>query len=85
MTTASGIRVFDSVTLPPMLRCTDVCSGAACLQPPDQQQLRKDGAALEDARKLAELRIENDDVLALCFKLEGGLTGFKVHMGVILL
>ena len=27
---------------------------------------------LEDGKKLAELRVENDDVLALCLAAEGG-------------
>ena len=41
-------------------------------QPPERQQLHKGGAVLEDGKKLSELRVENDDVLALCLALEGG-------------
>lgn len=47
----------------------------AALQPPGKQQLLKDGAALEDARKLADLKIENDDTLAMCFQQSGGPPG----------
>jgi hypothetical protein len=40
-------------------------------QPPENQMLYKDEAPLEDARRLAELHIENDDILALTFLQEG--------------
>ena len=40
-------------------------------QPPEKQQLYKDGALLEDSRSLAELRIETDDILALALKQPG--------------
>eukprot|EP00198_Chlamydomonas_reinhardtii_P004821 XP_001694157.1 predicted protein [Chlamydomonas reinhardtii] len=36
-------------------------------QPPESQQLFKGQAVLEDARKLIDLKVENDDVLALCY------------------
>ncbi|KAG2483485.1 hypothetical protein HYH03_017667 [Edaphochlamys debaryana] len=36
-------------------------------QPPESQQLWKGQAVLEDARKLMDLKVENDDVLALCY------------------
>jgi hypothetical protein len=41
------------------------------LQPPENQRLYKDEVPLEDARRLAELHIENDDILALTFLKEG--------------
>lgn len=41
------------------------------LQPQDQQQLYKNGTVLEDVKSLAELKIENDDVLALTYRKEG--------------
>eukprot|EP00891_Asterochloris_glomerata_P003937 jgi/Astpho2/3937/e_gw1.00063.222.1_t len=40
-------------------------------QPLESQRLYKDGTLLEDARKLADLKIENDDVLALTFNVGG--------------
>ncbi|GLC45563.1 hypothetical protein PLESTB_001206600 [Pleodorina starrii] len=36
-------------------------------QPPESQQLYKGQTVLEDARKLLDLKVENDDVLALCY------------------
>lgn len=41
-------------------------------QDPASLQLQKDGVVLEDAKKLADLRIDNDDVIAMCYKTEGG-------------
>lgn len=42
-------------------------------QPPENQQLwSKGGVQLEDAKKLADLKIENDDIIALCFAQEDG-------------
>lgn len=41
------------------------------LQPPESQNLFKDGAPLEDAKKLVEYKIENDDALAVVFALPG--------------
>lgn len=41
------------------------------VQPPESQMLYKDEAPLEDARRLAELHVENDDILALTFLQEG--------------
>jgi len=38
---------------------------------PEEQRLLKDDTPLEDAKSLAEYRIENDDVLALTYKLPG--------------
>lgn len=43
-----------------------------CLQPADQLQLWKEEVVLEDAKKLAELKVENDDVVALCYQTAGG-------------
>lgn len=40
-------------------------------QPSDQQRLYKDSVLLEDEKSLADLRVENDDVLALTYKREG--------------
>mmetsp|Transcript_9929 Transcript_9929/g.24838 ORF Transcript_9929/g.24838 Transcript_9929/m.24838 type:complete len:94 (+) Transcript_9929:109-390(+) len=34
-------------------------------QPPESQQLFKNNALLEDAKRLADLKIENDDIIAL--------------------
>lgn len=45
-------------------------------QPPEAQMLYKDGAGLEDARRLAEYRIENDDVLGLALALPGACMAF---------
>ena len=39
---------------------------------PDEQCLLKDDTGLEDAKSLAEYRIENEDVLALTYKLDDG-------------
>mmetsp|Transcript_9000 Transcript_9000/g.16763 ORF Transcript_9000/g.16763 Transcript_9000/m.16763 type:complete len:107 (+) Transcript_9000:462-782(+) len=39
---------------------------------PEEQRLLKDDTPLEDAKSLAEYRIENDDVLALTYKLPDG-------------
>ncbi|GBF89426.1 hypothetical protein Rsub_01998 [Raphidocelis subcapitata] len=44
-------------------------------QDPSALQLQKDGVVLEDARKLADLKVENDDVVAMCYKQEDG--GFE--------
>lgn len=41
-------------------------------QMPEEQRLLKDDTPLEDAKSLAEYRIENDDVLALTYKLPDG-------------
>lgn len=44
----------------------------ALLQPPEKQQLLKDDVVLEDAKKLSDLKVENEDTLALTFQQEGG-------------
>lgn len=41
------------------------------LQPPEKQQLHKDDVVLEDAKKLSDLKVENEDTLALTFQQEG--------------
>mmetsp|Transcript_30945 Transcript_30945/g.63853 ORF Transcript_30945/g.63853 Transcript_30945/m.63853 type:complete len:95 (+) Transcript_30945:64-348(+) len=41
-------------------------------QPPEKQQLLKDTTVLEDAKKLADLKVENDDVLAVTFMQDDG-------------
>lgn len=41
-------------------------------QPADQQRLHKDGASLDDSKRLTDLKIENDDVVALTYLLEDG-------------
>jgi hypothetical protein len=40
-------------------------------QPPDKQALFKGTLVLEDAKKLSDMRVENDDVLALTFLQDG--------------
>ena len=40
-------------------------------QPSEDQRLYKEGALLEDARSLAELKVENDDELAVAYRGEG--------------
>jgi len=40
-------------------------------QPPDQLQLWKEEFLLEDAKKLADLKVENDEVLAMCYATAG--------------
>lgn len=55
----SSLTCFMSTHVPP-------------LQPPDQLQLWKEEVVLEDAKKLADLKVENDDVLTLCHALPGG-------------
>ena len=44
---------------------------ALSLQPLELQRLYKDGTLLQDARKLADLKIENDDILALTYNVGG--------------
>jgi hypothetical protein len=41
------------------------------LQPPDQLQLWKEEVVLEDAKKLADLKVENDDVVVMCYANSG--------------
>ena len=41
---------------------------------PAALQLVKDGAVLEDARRLSDLRVDNDDVVAMCYRREGALS-----------
>lgn len=47
------------------------------MQPPECQQLSKQKgnsrtwSILEDARRLEELEVKNDDVVALCYSLDG--------------
>ncbi len=41
-------------------------------QPPENLQLRKlDNHVLDDAKKLADLKVENDEVIAVCYALAG--------------
>jgi hypothetical protein len=54
-----------------------VCN-VLCLQSPDKLQLLKETREasgqyqpLDDAKKLAELKVENDDVVALAYLKEG--------------
>lgn len=47
-----------------------------CLQPPDKVQLHKQSGngsyeQLEDSKKLADLKVENDDIVAMCYMQEG--------------
>ena len=41
------------------------------LQPAEDLRLYKEGAALEEGKTLAELRMQNDDELAVAFRLDG--------------
>ncbi|KAG1678871.1 hypothetical protein FOA52_003539 [Chlamydomonas sp. UWO 241] len=55
-------------------------------QPPEKQQLLKGTTVLEDAKKLADLKIENDDVLAVTFMTPSGweevdITTYDATMG----
>ena len=43
------------------------------MQPPEKQQLFKSTQLLEDAKKLAEVKVENDDILAMVFQRDGEL------------
>lgn len=43
----------------------------AAIQAPETQRLYLGKSMLEDARQLAELKVENDDVLALTYQLTG--------------
>lgn len=43
----------------------------SCAQAPEKQQLHKGAVLLEDAKRLADLKVENDDVLAVSFMQEG--------------
>ena len=45
--------------------------GAMAAQPPEKQQLFKQNTLLEDAKKLADLKVENDDILAVTFMQDG--------------
>lgn len=42
------------------------------VQPPDQLQLWKEEVVLEDAKKLADLKVENDDIVVMCYQDAGG-------------
>jgi hypothetical protein len=42
------------------------------LQPPDKVQLCKGSSPLEDAKRLSDLKIENDDIIGMCFVQPGG-------------
>ena len=44
------------------------------MQGPDTQRLYLGKTMLEDARQLADLKVENDDVLALTYQQSGGYT-----------
>lgn len=41
-------------------------------QSPESQQLFKNGTLMEDAKKLSDLKVENEDVLAVTFIQEDG-------------
>lgn len=41
-------------------------------QSPEKQQLHKGSVLLEDAKKLADLKVENDDVLSVTFMQDDG-------------
>ena len=42
-----------------------------CLQPAEDQRLYKEGVLLEDSKSLAELKVENDDELAVAYRTQG--------------
>jgi hypothetical protein len=69
----TAIAALLSPTLNPPPHPLHITS-ADVLQPPDQLQLWKEEALLEDAKKLAELKIENDDVVAMCYQTAGEQT-----------
>lgn len=48
-------------------------------QPPEKQQLHKNSTLLEDAKKLAELKVENDDVLAVTLMQDGEMRSLHLH------
>lgn len=48
------------------------------VQAPETQRLYLEKSMLEDAKQLAELKVENDDVLALTYQLTG-IEGCPVH------
>lgn len=59
------------------------CSGAllsgtgAGAQDPGDMKLWREGIDLQDACKLADAQVENDDVLALAFRLKGKVAASK--------
>lgn len=55
--------------LTPVQCLKDVCLVA--MQPPESQQLFKNNTLLDDAKRLADLKIENDDVIALTLMQAG--------------
>jgi hypothetical protein len=42
-----------------------------CPQPAEDQRLYKEGVLLEDSKSLAELKVENDDELAVAYRTQG--------------
>lgn len=48
------------------------------LQTPDKQRLFKGTSQLEDSKKLAEIQIGNDDILAMTFCQAGELNCFSI-------
>jgi transcription elongation factor B subunit 2 len=59
----------------------DKHSPHACLpQPPEKQQLHKSTTLLDDSKKLAELKVENDDVLAVTFLQDGKIFRQFCHL-----
>jgi hypothetical protein len=55
------------------------------LQPPDQLQLWKDQVVLEDAKKLADLKVENDDVVVMCYQNAGANATGRTRCGLCVL
>lgn len=50
-------------------------------KPAEDVRLYKEGVALEEDKSLAELRVENDDELAVAYRLEAGGSEFEaVHV-----
>ncbi|KAL4853417.1 Elongin-B [Chlorella vulgaris] len=54
-------------------------------KPAADQQLYKEGVLLEDDKTLAELRVENDDELAVAYRSEGKPESLAISMVLLLL
>lgn len=63
---------YATVARPGQL-CPSITSSPVSLpwQPQESQRLYKDTTVLEDGKSLADLKVENDDVLGLTYKQEG--------------
>ena len=50
------------------------------IQAPDKQRLYKGSTQLEDSKKLADMQIGNDDVLAMTFCQPGQSSAFRTEI-----